>query len=122
MDLDALTAELFQHFTNQDFHGVREMCAPDAKVKQNANPEHGVEGLITMIKGLQRDGVRVEYSDVRRLVGNLFVVEQHVVRLTRADGVSASTDVCVVVDFDDAGLITGLHEYVDTAALAPLYS
>jgi ketosteroid isomerase-like protein len=120
MDLDALTAELFQHFTNQDFHGVREMFTPDAKVKQNGNPEHGVEGLITMIKGLQRDGVRVEYSDVRRSVGDHFALEQHVVRLTRADGVSAACDVCFVVRFDPSGLISRLDEYVDTTAFASL--
>ena len=95
---------------------------PDAQVRRNGNPEHGIDGLFTMIEGLKRDGVTVQYSDVRRSVGDRFVVEQHAVRLTRPDGVSASTEVCVVVDFDDAGLITGLHEYFDTVAMAALYS
>ena len=75
-----------------------------------------------MIEGLKRDGVIVEYSDVRRSVGVRFVVEQHIVRLTRPDGVSASTDVCVVVHFDDTGLIIGPHEYVDTAAFVALFA
>jgi ketosteroid isomerase-like protein len=44
------------------------------------------------------------------------------VRLTRPDGVSAATDVCVVLHFDEQGLITGLDEYADTAALASLYA
>ena len=52
----------------------------------------------------------------------LFVVEQHVRRLTRADGVSAACDVCVVVRFDPSGLISRLDEYVDTAAFASLLS
>ncbi len=121
MDLDVRTAELFEHFSTQEFAGLADLFAAGASVKQNGNPEHGIDGLFTMIEGLKRDGVTVEYSDVRRNVGDRFVVEQHVVRLTRPDGVSASTDVCVVVDFDDAGLITGLHEYVDTAAFAALY-
>ena len=122
MDLDTRTAELFEHFSTQEFAGLADLFAPDAQVKQNGNPEHGIAGLFTMIEGLKRDGVTVQYSDVRRSVGDRFVVEQHAVRLTRPDGVSASTEVCVVVDFDDAGLIIGLHEYFDTAAMAALYS
>jgi hypothetical protein len=96
------------------------MFAADAQVKQNNNPEHGIDGLLTMIQGLKRDGVNVEYSDIRRSVGDRFVVEQHVVTLTRPDGVSASCDVCVVVRFDAAGLITRLDEYADTSAFASL--
>ena len=121
MDVEARIAQLFEHFSTQDFDGVSDLFAPDAGVRQNANPEHGIDGLMTMIQGLKRDGVSVEYSDVRRSVGDRFVIEQHIVRLTRPDRVSASTDACVVVHFDEAGLFTGLHEYVDTAAFAPLY-
>ena len=122
MDIEARTSQLFEHFESESIEGVREMFAPDARVRQNGVPEHDIEGLVTMIEGLRRDGVRVEYSDVRRSVGDRFVVEQHLVTLTRPDGVSASTDVCVVVHYDDDGLITQLHEYVDTAAFAELRS
>ena len=122
MDLDARTAELFEHFSTQEFDGLTDLFAPGAAVRQNGNPEHGIDGLLTMIKGLKRDGVTVEYSDIRRSVGERFVVEQHLVRLTRPDGVSAATDGCVILHFDAQGLITGLHEYFDTAALASLYA
>ena len=111
-----------RHFESGSIEGVREMFAAGARVRQNGVAEHDIEGLVTMIEGLRRDGVRVEYSDVRRSVGDRFVVEQHLVTLTRPDGVSASTDVCVVVHYDDGGLITRLHEYVDTAAFASLRS
>jgi ketosteroid isomerase-like protein len=57
---------------------------------------------------------------VRRSVGDGFVVEQHVVTLTRPDGKSASTDVCVVLRFGDGGLITRLDEYTDSAVFAAL--
>jgi ketosteroid isomerase-like protein len=122
MDLEARTAQLFEHFSTQEFDGVSDLFAPNAGVRQNANAEHGIDGLMMMIQDLKRDGVSVEYSDIRRSVGERFVIEQHIVRLTRPDGVSASTDVCVVVHFDDTGLITGLHEYVDTAAFASLFA
>ena len=64
--------------------------------------------------------MNVAYSDVRRSVDDGFVVEQHVVTLTRPDGRSASTDVCVVLRFDGDGLITRLDEYADSAVFATL--
>ena len=50
----------------------------------------------------------------------LVVVDQHVVTLTRPDGKSVSTDVCVVLRFDGDGRITRLDEYVDSVAFAEL--
>ena len=121
MDLDARTAQLFALFESQDFDGLETMLAPDARIKQNGNPEHDINGLLAFVHGLKNEGVQVEYSDVRRSVGDGFVVEQHVVTLTRSDGKSASTDVCVVLRFDDDGLISRLDEYVDSAVFASLY-
>ena len=120
MDLAARTAQLFAAFESQEFDGLDSMLAPDVRIKQNGNPEHGMEGLLAFVRGLQHDGVAVQYSDVRRSVGEGFVVEQHVVTLTRPDGKSASTDVCVVLRFDDDGVITRLDEYVDSAVFAEL--
>lgn len=120
MDLSARTAQLFSMFESQEYEGLESLLAPDAKMKQNGNPEHDRDGLLAFVHGLKNEGVRVEYSDVRRSVGDGFVVEQHVVTLTRPDGRSASTDVCVVLRFDDDGLITRLDEYADSAVFAPL--
>jgi ketosteroid isomerase-like protein len=121
MDLGARTAQLFDLFESQDFDGLDELLAAGATMKQNGNPEHGVAGLMAFVKGLKHDGVTVRYSDVRRSVGQDFVVEQHVVTLTRPDGKSASTDVCVVLRFDADGLITRMDEYADSAVFATLY-
>jgi hypothetical protein len=120
MDLAATTAELFSSFESQEFDGLERLLAPEAKMKQNGNPEHGLDGLMAFVQGLKNDGVSVEYSDVRRSVGDGFVVEQHVVTLTRPDGKSATTDVCVVLRFDDQGRITRLDEYADSAVFAAL--
>ena len=120
MDLAERTAQLFAIFESQEFDGLEALLTPDAKMKQNGNPEHDVEGLMAFVQGLKNDGVAVKYSDVRRSVGDGFVVEQHVVTLTRPDGKSASTDVCVVLRFDDDGLITRLDEYADSAVFATL--
>ena len=120
MDLAERTAQLFAIFESQEFDGLEALLAPGAKMKQNGNPEHDIEGLMAFIQGFKNDGVAVKYSDVRRSVGEGFVVEQHVVTLTRPDGKSATTDVCVVLRFDDDGLITRLDEYSDSAAFAAL--
>jgi ketosteroid isomerase-like protein len=120
MDLDARTGQLFAIFESQEFDGLEALLSPDAKFKQNGNPEHDVEGLTAFVHGLKSEGVSVKYSDVRRSVGDGFAVEQHVVTLTRPDGKSASTDVCVVLRFDDDGLITRLDEYADSAVFATL--
>ena len=120
MDLAATTAELFSIFESQEFDGLERLLAPEAKMKQNGNPEHGLDGLMAFVEGLKNDGVSVAYSDVRRSVGDGFVVEQHVVTLTRPDGKSASTDVCVVLRFDDQGRITRMDEYADSVVFAAL--
>ena len=120
MDLAARTAQLFAAFESQQFDGLDSMLSPDVRIKQNGNPEHGIQGLLAFVRGLENDGVSVAYSDVRRSVGDGFVVEQHVVTLTRPDGKSAATDVCVVLRFDDDGLITRLDEYADSAVFATL--
>ena len=67
-------------------------------------------------------GVKTAYSDVRRTVADHAVTEQHVVTLTRPDGVEAASDVCVVIRFDDNRLITRIDEYMDAAAFTPLFS
>lgn len=120
VDLEARTAQLFEIFESQEFDGVESLLAADATMKQDGNPEHDVAGLMAFVKGLKHDGVSVKYSDVRRSVGEGFVVEQHVVTLTRPDGRLASTDVCVVLRFDDDGLISRLDEYADSAVFASL--
>ena len=120
MDLAARTEQLFAIFESQEFDGLESLLAPDVTMKQNGNPEHDKDGLMAFVQGFKNDGVSVKYSDVRRSVGDGFVVEQHVVTLTRPDGKSASTDVCVVLRFDDDGMIIRVDEYVDSAVFARL--
>ena len=120
MDLAERTGQLFAIFESQEFDGLEALVAPGVITKQNSNPELDLDGLKAFVQGFKNDGVAVKYSDVRRSVGDGFVVEQHVVTLTRPDGKSASTDVCVVLRSDDDGLITRLDEYVDSAVFAAL--
>lgn len=123
MDLAARTSDLVEKFAAQDGEGVAAMCASGFLVKQNNGPESDVETLLAGLNEmLWARGVATVYSDVRRVGADSAVTEQHVVTLTRPDGVAASSDVCVVLRFDDDGLITRLDEYLDMTAFAPLFS
>jgi hypothetical protein len=121
MDIGSRVGDFFALIESRQFDGISTLVAPDVRVKQNGNPEYGLDGLMAFVAGLENEGVRVQYSDVRRSVGDGFAVEQHVVTLTRPDGESASTDVCVVLRFDDEGRIVRLDEYADSAVFAALY-
>jgi ketosteroid isomerase-like protein len=121
MDLDALTDRFFVLSAAADGDGVVAMCADDGRFKQNFGEEGGVDTLRALVEGTGAAGIAVAYSDVRRLVTESAVTEQHTVTLTRTDGVQVASDVCVVLRFDDRGLITRLDEYVDTAAFAPIF-
>lgn len=122
MDLDAITARFFTLAAAGDTSGLAAMCAPGCRVKQNIGDEGGVDVLVGIVDGAAALGLTVSYSDIRRVVADHAVTEQHLVTIAKADGSTVSSDVCVVLRFDDAGLITRLDEYVDSAALAPAFA
>ena len=122
MELTELMDELFRRAAASDAEGVAAMCADGCAVKQNIGDEGGVDELVAIIRGLADADVTTRYSDIRRVVADHAVTEQHLVTLTRADGVEVSADVCVVVHFDDEGKVVRLDEYLDGAALGPIFA
>lgn len=120
MDLDSLTDQFFAYAAAGDHDALVAMCADDCVVKQNIAEETTAEGLRDLVAMLAAAGVTTAYSDVRRITGDRTVTEQHLITLSRADGVESASDVCVVLRFDDDGRITRLDEYLDSAAFAEL--
>jgi len=57
------------------------------------------------------------YDAVRRIAVPGQLVQQYVLRLTRADGVILDWPGCIIFEMDDRG-ITRLDEYVDIASLS----
>ena len=86
MDLAERTGQLFAIYESQEFEGLEALVAPGVITNQNSNPELDLDGLKAFVQGFKNEGVSVKYSDVRRSVGDGFVVEQHVVTLTRPAG------------------------------------
>jgi ketosteroid isomerase-like protein len=121
MELDERMDELFRLAAAGDADGVAAMCADGCVVRQNIGMDGGVDDLVGLIRSLAGAGVTTSYSDIRRVVGEHAVAEQHRVTLARSDGVEVVSDVCVVVRFDEGGRITSLDEYLDGAAFAPIF-
>ncbi len=117
MDLDALCARLFDAFVAHDLDLVESMLAPGAMITQNGNRSTWAEArpMLAAITDVVRDH---RYEDVRRVVGDHAVVEEHTVVAVSASGNPLRLPACVVVRVDDDGLITEIDEYVDTAPLA----
>ncbi len=122
-ELDARCARFFQYSAAHAWDALANMCAPDAVFAQNGH-DTDLGGLLAMVDGLTSSGIEYSYSNVRRVVAleARTVVEQHHVILRRGDGVEATPDACIVMQFDDAGVIVRVDEYLDTAALAPLFA
>ncbi|MEZ5339918.1 MAG: nuclear transport factor 2 family protein [Acidimicrobiales bacterium] len=110
----------FQLATEQDWDALGALFAPTAVVRQPGTGDFGVAQLLTNLRGLSKAGIRTAYESPRRVVSSDALVEQHDVRLTRADGVEVVVDICVVMRFQPDGLIVRVDEYFDSAAIAPL--
>ncbi len=121
LDLGLIADEFFRCSAAGDAAGVAALCAPDCRIKQNIGEESGAGALIGLIEGLAAGGITTSYSDIRRVVTDGVVVEQHVITLRRSDGVEVSGDACVVMRFDDAGMLVRADEYLDGSQFAAIF-
>jgi len=115
--LNAVADRLFDAFVAHDYDAVIEMMAPDAVVVQNGN-SMVLDEALAMIRSVVEIIGQHRYEEVRRVVGDNAIVEEHRVRSTTPGGVELDLSACVVVRLDNDGKIVSLDEYVDTAPLA----
>jgi len=122
IDIGERCGRFFQYSAAHAWDALARMCAPGACFARNG-AETDLAGMLAGAQALTNSGIEYSYGDIRRMVGfeDRTVVEQHRTTLHRGDGVDATADVCVVVRFDEQGLITRLDEYVDTASFTPLF-
>jgi uncharacterized protein len=98
--------------------GVLACYAPDARIWHNFDqlaltPEESVAGLDTLFTAFTAR----RYLDVRRRPTCDGFVQQHILRLERADGIVIDWPGCIVFTLEQ-GKIARLEEYVDLAQLA----
>jgi ketosteroid isomerase-like protein len=117
--LNDVADRLFDAFVAHDLDTVAAMMTPDAVVVQNGN-SMGVAEAMAMVASLEGVLGDHRYEEVRRVVGEQSIVEEHRVRSTTPGGHEVDLVACVVVRLDDAGMITSLDEYVDTAPLVAI--
>lgn len=117
MDLDDLCGRFFDALVAHDHDAVEAMLAPGATITQNGTtmtwPEfEPVLAGITKVLGDHR------YDDIRRVVGDRAVVEEHAVVAQQPDGRPVRLHACVVIRVDADARITSVDEYVDPTRLA----
>ncbi len=115
MDLDDLCGRLFDAFVARDLDLVETMLAPGATITQNGHTSTWAEARAT-IAGLFDVLRDHRYEDIRRVVGDRAVVEEHAVVAHLPDGRPVRLHACVVVRVDDEGRVTSLDEYADASA------
>jgi ketosteroid isomerase-like protein len=116
-DLDHLCAQLFGAFERHDLDAVEAMLAVGAVITQNGNSMPWTDAR-PMIAGLLDVIREVRYDDVRRIVGDHVVVEEHTVVGESPTGRPIRLAACAVVRVDDNGLISAIDEYVDVPDLS----
>ncbi len=111
-DLDQIAEQLFAAFVAHDLDRVQSMLTPDATMTQNGSGSTFARAR-PMLEGMTAVLGNHRYEDVRRVVGDHAVVEEHRVVSTTPSGQPVDMAACVVLRVNDDGLITSLDEYVD---------
>ena len=117
-----LADRLFGAIEAGDIDAVRSLYAPDAVVWHNTDgAEQTVEQNLRVLGWVVEHLADRRYEDVRRAPTTTGFVQQHILRCTRPDGVRVEVPACLVMTVD-AGRITRLEEYLDSAHVARLTS
>jgi len=122
-DLETRVITFFAAAESGDWDLFRSLLADDGPFEQHSahrGPESADE-LTAASRGLVGSDLDLTYSNFRRTALENVVIDRHEVRLTRPDGKTGSTDVCVIFEFDDSSRISRIDEYLDTAAFAHLF-
>ena len=119
---DEIATRLFAAIEAGDVEAVRAVYDPAAVVWHgNDGVEQTVAQNIRTLSWVIDNLADRRYEEVRRQPTPTGFVQQHVLRFTRGDGTRQEIPACLVVACDlDAGTITRIDEYLDSAHLARL--
>ena len=113
-----LAAGLFKAIESGDVDAVRELYSPDAVIWHNFDGvEQSVEDNLRVLGWMASTFKVRSYDDVRRTVYDGGFVQQHVLRLTKADGTVVELPACIVATCT-GDHITRTDEYLDSAHVA----
>lgn len=114
-DIDDLADRIFSAIESGDRDAVAGLWHDDIEVWHNFDrvTQTKDQNLATLEWMCARTE-RLDYADVRRVPTEDGFVQQHVLRLTFADGRTAEIPACVVVGVRD-GRVIRIDEYLDSA-------
>ncbi len=124
MDTPSSIIELAERFLTaimaKDIPGVRAAYAPDARIWHNTDSVfQSVEDNIRGVHWIHKVLSNVHYEIKQRFVYADGFVQEHILRGTLASGESFAMPACVICTVQ-AGRITSLCEYLDSAHVQPL--
>lgn len=111
---------LFEAICSGDLGAVREVYAPTVRVWHNFDRvEQSLEENLRVLAWVVKNVSGLRYEQVRRQRTESGFVQQHVLRGTAPGGESLEVAACLVCRVE-AGRITQIDEYLDSAQIAPL--
>ena len=120
-DLVKITRSFFDSIQRRDWESATELIHPEARALQNVSgQETNARELLQSMQGLVSSLKDFSYENIRSIACPHAVVEQHDVHMLKANGGKIVLDVCIILRFDDAGLIVRIDEYFDSAPLSGL--
>jgi len=120
--VNELADRFFAAVTSGDAAALTDMYAPDARIWHNEkNSEETVAENLRVLRWLSRTVENLRYEDIRRYPLPEGFAQQHVVRGNLPGHGPLEIPAGLFVQVRD-GRITRIDEYVDSAALGPLYA
>lgn len=115
-----LSERFFAAAAAGDGDALREICAPRAGMSQNGAPAMDMDGLVALASAVRTVMPDYRYETSVCLDTETGFVDEHDILGTLADGTQVKVPACIVATVEN-GKITGLREYFDSAAAAPLF-
>lgn len=122
LDLNEITDRLFAAAEANDWAAFHACFAPGGTIRQNVGTTQTIDEAMKTLPLLTADGTSLVYENVRRVVADRAVTELHDAVFTKPDGRVVRLDICVVIAFDDDGLVTSADEYLDSGQAAALFA
>ena len=120
----AILDHFFAAIQAGDIETVKATYHPDAEIwHNNDNAVQSVADNLRTLSWVSHNIAGISYDDVKRTpMDDGKVIQQHVLRGTAPNGKPLNVVACIVFTFDDAGRITRLEEYLDSAQVAVITS
>ena len=121
-EIDDILDDLFGSAERGEWDRFAARLADDATLYQNVGREMTRAEALVNLPSLTADGTQLRYENVRRVYGDASATEMHDAVFTKPNGREVRIDICVVLQFNDDGLIVRSDEYLDSAAAAALFA